>query len=138
MTPSSEILLLVMVVLTSAGAMAFQQYTATEAIIWLVLGLAAYNASNVVWIFLIGEAGLGKTTVPAAACQVIFLTAASALLGDAVGRWGWVAAGFACLAVGAALLKANQITQGVTPTSAPQVHSTISLTEPGAGATPRP
>ncbi len=99
MTCGTVFNLIAMVALASAGAIAFRQYTATDAVVWLVLGLAAYNASNVAWIALIGQSGLSRATVYAAACQIIFLTGASALLGDAVGRWGWIAAGLAGLAV---------------------------------------
>ncbi|MEM1372274.1 MAG: hypothetical protein AAGG72_08640, partial [Pseudomonadota bacterium] len=98
-TGGTAITLIAMVALASAGAIAFRQYTATDAVVWLLLGLAAYNVSNVAWIALIGQTGLGRATVYAAACQIIFLTVASALLGDAVGRWGWVAAALAGLAV---------------------------------------
>lgn len=136
MTGGTAFLLIAMVVLASGGAIAFRQYTATDAIVWLALGVAAYNASNVAWIALIGETGLGRATVYAAACQIIFLTVASALLGDAVGRWGWIAAGLAGLAVLAGSLQDTETRVVSQPERSVPAASSNSSSNSGADMNP--
>lgn len=92
-------LVAVLVALTGMGAMAFRQFVVEGGVGWLIVGLVAYNASNIAWIGLIDRTGLGLASAYAAASQIVLVTFVSMLLGDPVGRWGWVAAALACLAV---------------------------------------
>lgn len=99
MTSASVLILLAMVAATTVGAITFKQFVVSGQVFWLIAGLIAYNASNIAWILLIEQSGLGRAAALAAASQILILTIAGALFGEAVGKLGWLAAIIAGLAV---------------------------------------
>ena len=99
MSLSPAILVLCVTALAICGASAFKQFVTVRDPLWIVLGVIAYNLSNVGWIMLIDQTGLARATVIASATQVLVLTLIGSFFGERVGAPGWIAAVLMCVAI---------------------------------------
>ena len=81
------------------GGAAFKQFAMTREPIWIVLGVIAYNLSNIGWLALIDETGLARASVLAASAQILGLTAVAALTGERIALTGWFAAALVCFSI---------------------------------------
>ncbi|MEM9698864.1 MAG: hypothetical protein AAF943_08760 [Pseudomonadota bacterium] len=97
---SPFILVLCVSALAICGASAFKQFVTVRDPLWIVVGVIAYNLSNVGWIMLIDQTGLARATVIASAAQILILTLIGNFFGERVGPSGWIAAGLMCAAIG--------------------------------------
>ena len=93
------ILVLCVTALAICGASAFKQFVTVRDPLWIVVGVIAYNLSNVGWIMLIDQTGLARATVIASATQILILTLIGNFFGERVGLFGWIAAGLMCAAI---------------------------------------
>lgn len=85
--------------LAICGASAFKQFVTVRDPLWIVVGVIAYNLSNIGWIMLIDQTGLARATVIASATQILILTLIGNFFGERVGPSGWIAAVLMCAAI---------------------------------------
>lgn len=81
------------------GASAFKQFLTVRNPIWIVVGVIAYNWSNVGWLMLIDQTGLARATIIASATQILILTLIGNFFGERIGASGWIAAFVMCVVI---------------------------------------
>lgn len=99
MTRSTIILVVIVTLCSVCGASAFKQFSISRNVAWLILGVVAYNLSNIGWITLIDQSGLARASVMASAASIFFMTAIGALYGERLNAFHFAAAALAISAV---------------------------------------